>query len=110
MTTVWVPQQPSRYDKAYDVWVPSINLTPAAIYGEIEILLPPGASPIALSPIKQALKEKFANSTSDDLLVAVGDPSLIALCAVLLAQKHQRLNMLKWDKNNGNYFKVEVEF
>lgn len=109
MNTVWVPQQPSRWDAASSVWVPTVNLRPAAIYGALEVLLPPGMSPVALVPIKQALKEKLANSQSDDLLLAVGDPSIIALCAVILAMKHGRLNMLKWDKNNGDYFKVEVD-
>jgi hypothetical protein len=109
MNTVWVPQQPSRYDQVEGVWVPTVNLRPAAVYGQIEVLLPPGMSPIALVPIKQALKEKLANSQPDDLLLAVGDPSIIALCAVILAMKHGKLIMLKWDKNNGDYFKVEVE-
>lgn len=109
MATVWVPQQPSWLDHVNGVWVPSINLRPAAVYGQIEVLLPPETSPVALVPIKQALKEKLANSQQDDLLLAVGDPSVIALCAVILAMKHGRLNMLKWDKNNKDYFKVEVE-
>lgn len=109
MSTVWVPQQPSRWDGLNSVWVPTVNLRPAAVYGDIEVLLPPGMSPIALVPIKQALKEKLANSQPDDLLLAVGDPSIIALCAVILAMKHSKLIMLKWDKNNNDYFKVEVD-
>lgn len=107
--TVWVPQQPSKFDKETGVWIPTVNLHPASMYGHVEVLLPPGISPIALVPIKQALKEKMAVAGPDDLLVAVGDPAVIAMCAVLLARKNGKLTMLKWDKMNSNYFKVEVE-
>lgn len=107
--TVWVPQQPSKFDAENNVWVPTVNLHPASVYGHVEVLLPPGVSPIALVPIKQALKEKLADSQPDDLLVAVGDPSIIAVCAVLLSRKHGKLNMLKWDRNNQSYFRVEVD-
>ena len=89
--------------------MPTINLNSAAVYGNIEILLPPNVSSIALVPIKQALKEKLSKSEPDDLLIAVGDPTIIAICAVILAKKHGRLNMLKWDKMNSGYTKVEVE-
>jgi hypothetical protein len=109
MSTVWVPQQPSRFDHEFNIWVPIIDLKSASKYGNIEVLLPPGMSPLALDPIKRALKEKLAASTDSDYLVAVGDPAIIAICAVLLAKKHGKLNVLKWDRNNEMYFNVEVE-
>lgn len=109
MKTVWVPQEPSRLDPKTKLWMPTVSLQAAAAFGNIEILLPPGMSTLALVPIRQALKEKLVNSGPEDFLVAVGDPAIIAMCAVILARKHGKLNMLKWDKNNSGYLKVEVE-
>lgn len=109
MSTVWVPQEPTRLDQEFNVRVPIMDLTPASEYGDIEVLLPSGRSTMDLANIRRALKEKTASSTADDYLVAVGDPALIALCAIVLVNKNGKVKMLKWDKNNRRYHSVEIE-
>lgn len=106
--SVFVPQEPSRWDAALQMHVPSVNLRPAMKYGTLKVLMPPNISVMFASPTVQALKEKLAASTQDDFLVAVGDPTLIATCAGILLRKHGRMNLLKWDRRESQYALVEV--
>jgi hypothetical protein len=106
--SVYVPQEPSRWDAALQMHVPSVNLRPAMKYGSIKVLMPPNISVMFASPTVQALKEKLAHATADDFLVAVGDPTLIATCAGIMLRRHGRLNLLKWDRRESQYALVEV--
>lgn len=106
--SVFVPQEPSRWDPALQMHVPSVNLRPAMKYGTLKVLMPPNISVMFASPTIQALKERLAGSTPDDFLVAVGDPTLMASCAGILLRKHGRLNLLKWDRRESQYALVEI--
>jgi len=110
MSKVFVPQQPSRFDAATRLWIPTVNLDPAKEYGDVEVMLPPNANRLHTAPLIAALKDKMAGFTDDDYIVAVGDPSLIAAAACIAARKTGgSLKMLKWDRMSRNYISVEIQ-
>jgi hypothetical protein len=110
VSKVYVPQQPSRYDAATRLWIPTINLDPAKIYGEVVVMLPPNANRLHTAPLIAALKEQMAQFGSDDYIVAVGDPSIIAAASCIAVRKTGgRLRILKWDRMSSNYIPVEID-
>lgn len=88
----------------------SHNISQALKYGEIEVILPPN-SQIAFSPtptirrISRAM-EKF---NEDDFLLLIGDPTCIAIAAIIAADKTKgRLKVLKWDRRERLYIPIEL--
>lgn len=109
MSTVYVPQQPSRWDADLSLWIPTMNLRPAEKYGTVSIMLPPNLANAMLAPLVEALKEKLATFTRDDCLVAIGDPSLIAAAAgIALKRTGGTLKLLKWDRQAKDYICSEI--
>ena len=110
MSKVYAPQVPSKYDSATKLWVPSINLDPANTYGEVVVMLPPNANRLHINPLIVALREQMKDFNSDDYIVAVGDPSLIAAASCIAVRKtNGLLKILKWDRQTGSYIPVEVQ-
>lgn len=110
MSKVYAPQVPSKYDAATKLWVPSINLEPAAQFGEIVVMLPPNANRLHINPLIVALKEQMKDFNDQDYIIAVGDPSLIAAAACIAVRKtNGLLRILKWDRQTSSYIAVETQ-
>jgi hypothetical protein len=106
---VYAPQQPSRYDAATRLWVPTVNLSPAEAWGEVIVVLPPNANRLHTAPLVAALKERMAEYGEADYIMAVGDPSLIAAAACIAARATGGVvRMLKWEKMSRQYLPVEI--
>ena len=89
--------------------VPSMDLTPATAYGELDYLLPNGGLALAPGPMVRAMRKKLMNFTDDDYLLAVGSPAAIATAsAVTAALNRGRFNLLQWDKWDGRYYCIPV--
>lgn len=109
MTRVFAPQLPSRFDTSTRLWIPTMNMQPAAKYGELVVLLPPNANRLHTVPLLEALKTGMTDFAKDDWLVAVGDPSLIAAAACIAIRKTGGvLRLLKWDRLTSDYIAAEM--
>lgn len=110
MPKVYAPQLPSRYDTGLKMWIPSINIDPAKEHGEVVVMLPPNANRLHIMPLVVALREKMADFKPEDSIIAVGDPSLIAIAACIAAKKTGGLlRVLKWDRQTSTYICVEAK-
>jgi hypothetical protein len=110
MPKVYAPQVPSKYDPATRLWVPSINLDPAKQFGDLVVMLPPNANRLHINPLVVALREQMKDFGPEDHVVAVGDPSLIAVAACIAAKKTGGiLRILKWDRQSSSYISVEAQ-
>lgn len=106
---VYVPQVPSRFDSSAKMWVPTVDISAAGNWGKIITLLPPEANRLHAAPILSALRERMTHFSKDDCIVALGDPTIIAMTACLATQKTGGyLRMLKWDRQTSDYIMVEV--
>lgn len=110
MSKVFVPQIPHRRDKETDKFVPTVNVTPAEEHGDIVILLPSNASFYATGELTEQLRAQMKNySYADgDSVIAIGDPSIMAVVFGLLGQMHGRFYILKWDRMISRYSKSKV--
>jgi hypothetical protein len=100
---------PSRYDTDFRQWVPTVNTDPARLFGDLVIMLPPQANRMHVAPVIQGIKEKMVDFNGSDWIVAVGDPTIFAICACLAYKKTGgHLRMLKWDRLTSNYISMET--
>lgn len=85
------------------------NILPAAEFGQIEVLLPPGQIAFQPGPSIERLCQKLKNITAKDHLLLIGDPAAIALAAII-AGKYTggELQFLKWDRECKQYFVIKV--
>lgn len=108
-SVVYAPQQPSKFDAQFQIWSPTVDLSPALRYGELRVMLPPNFGMMMGAPAIDAIKERMRDFTAQDYLIAVGDPMLIAAAAGIAALKTGgKLRMLKWDRHTKDYIVVEM--
>jgi hypothetical protein len=87
-----------------------MDFSPALRYGELVVCLPPNISFYYTSPVIQALKEKLAEFSESDYLIAVGSPFVIGISVhVALMRTGGKLNLLSWDKRQSQYLNTRIE-
>jgi len=111
MPKVFITQVPHRRDPDTGAFVPSVNISPAAEHGELVVMMPPRASFFATNDLVSQLREHLADYSYEagDSIVALGDPTVIAVAFAILGDMHGRFIVLKWDKNIGRYIASHVE-
>jgi hypothetical protein len=108
MSTVYIVCEPTHMIAG--VMRPSMDVTPAAKFGGLVVLMPISQSMLAPVPTVRDLKEKLRNFTDDDFILPVGDPVLIATVAMIAAEQNGgRVKFLKWDKKLRVYFSILVD-
>lgn len=86
------------------------NLTPAAEYGELVILLQHSQSLLAPVPTVRKLKEKLKDFSEEDYLLPVGDPVLMCTVAQIASEKTRgKVKFLKWDRIQKKYLVIPVD-
>ena len=96
------------------VWVPSlppsnINILPAEEFGKIRIAWQGTQMHFNAIQVMDELAKSFKEADKGDLLLCVGDPSIIALAAILLAdQTDGHFSILKWDKQTKKYYAIPI--
>lgn len=108
MPRVFIPQLVERYDNATGGFVPVFDLTPAAAFGQLTPVLERDDDPMYLSHITPKIRNVLKDFNSEDFLLAVGDPSVIATCSMLIGRRQKSMKMLKWDRKLARYFVIEV--
>lgn len=107
---VFVTQIPHRKDQDTGAFVPSVNIAPAAEHGEVIVMMPPRASFFATTDLVKQLREhlKDYNFEAGDSVVALGDPSVVAVAFALLGKMHGKFIVLKWDRQIQRYVASRV--
>jgi hypothetical protein len=107
---VFIPQEPTRRDDATGELVSIMNFSSAAAYGETVVCLAPGRVALSPQPTIQKLKDCMRNFGDDDYLIAVGDPSVIAMAAAVAADANRgRFKLLKYDGRSKDYLTVQID-
>jgi len=103
-----------KYILAGNVFVtqenPRVDILPAAQWGEITSLATP-FDQITVNPGRFVahIKRKLKRFDDDDWLLAMGDPAIIGIAFAIAAGANSgRVNMLKWDKMERQYYPVRI--
>lgn len=107
---VYVTQEATKRDPNTGETVPLFDLTPAAMYGRLEFILPSGPVMLSPAPMITRIKRVLANYDPDkDYLLLISDPAVIAATAAVASRiTNGRFNMLKWDRKIRQYIQINV--
>lgn len=86
-----------------------VDLTDAARYGRLVELLEPSAKPWDPDAIEE-MDRSLVNTSADDWLLAIGNPTMIAIAAAALGSLHGSINVLQWQSRTRRYEAVRVVF
>ena len=89
---------------------PKINIMGAAKYGKFEFLLPEFSQIIfSPGPLIFKLRKALKNFTTEDYLLLTGDPAIIGVaCSIVSDMTNGKYNLLKWDKQERQYYPIEI--
>ena len=86
------------------------NLLPAAKYGEIQVLLPPGNVAFSAYPSIKRLQSGLKSFGDNDYLLLMGDPAAIAMAGAVAADSNRgKMKLLKWDRQEMTYYVIDVD-
>ena len=99
-----------KKDPETHLMVSAMDFRKASQYGQLVVCLPPGHVALSPAPTVSRLRDVLRDFSDDDYLLAAGDPSAIAIAAVMAA-KHNRgkFKLLKYDKVSRSYISVDVD-
>lgn len=106
---VWVVHEPTERTETGGVRS-KFNLTPAAEYGDINILVQAGMSLFSTVPTIKSMREKLRDFSDNDYLLPVGDPALMMAAGAIAAEfNHGRIKVLRWDREQRRYIMIQVD-
>ena len=104
MPRVFVVQEPTKYDHEKQMRVPIYDLSPAAEYGEIVVMLPSGTLAQDTNGVIDDLKLYLDKCGPNDYLLCAGNPTAIAMAAAIMADNTEGLlQTLEWDRKGSRY-------
>lgn len=107
MNKVYIVCEPAR--RMMGEKVSSVDLTPAADWGETVILLQSNQAMLNSASTIATLHQKLRDFCDDDYLVPIGDPVLMCTAAMIAAYHNNgRVKMLKWDRIQRKYISIPV--
>jgi hypothetical protein len=102
---VFVVQIPSVYDKADQCFKSKYDLTPAEEFGTLVTCLGPGSIFRArMQKSFQQIADVMHDFTSDDYILALGDPVAIAGAVLIAGEKtNGSIKLLRYDRMTRSY-------
>lgn len=109
MKRVFVTQSPMRRDKDTGDLRQVHDVSPAAEYGSIEVLVPGGPVVLSTQHLVTTLKDKLRDFGDNDYLLCLGDPAVMTIAATLCARVNGgKYTLLIWDRHTAKYLPVPV--
>lgn len=107
---VFVTQVPVRRDKVSGVMTPVADISSASEHGDVRVLLPPEANFFATKDYINQLRDGLRdyNYERGDSIIALGHPEITAVAGAILAERHRRFNVLRWDRFTKRYVRITV--
>jgi hypothetical protein len=86
-----------------------LDLTPAAIYGELTVIFDNGKAALTPEPSIRRLRQVLKSFGPDDYLLPVGSPTLIGWATAIAADSNRgQVKMLVWDRETREYVVSEA--
>ena len=65
---------------------------------------------LSASPSIKRMKQTLQDFKDEDYLLLIGDPAAIGVaCSVASYYNRGRYNILKWDRQEGTYYPVQID-
>ncbi len=104
---VFIVQEPLRRNSKNGELERLMDLSPAAVYGDLKTLIKSGKIPFQGDPLIYNLRRGLKDFSDDDFILPVGSPAAIAFAGAIAAEANRgQLNVLVWDREARSYIKV----
>lgn len=109
MSKVFIVQEPQTFDRASGRTTSKFDMSSAAEYGDVEVLLGWQAKPWDANVIAE-LKHKLSDFGPGDWLILAGNPCLMGAAAAIAADvTGGSLRLLQYNGREGRYLPVVLE-
>lgn len=110
MPRVFITQVPHRRDKETGALVPAVNIGPAQEHGDVVVMMPPQAAFYATADLVDQLANHLSSYSYEDgdIIVALGDPAVMAAAFAYLGARFGKFKLGKWDKQMGKYLTATI--
>jgi hypothetical protein len=110
MAVVFITQVPERRDRVSGLMTPVVDIHAAEEHGEPRVLLPPEANFFATKDYIQQLREGLQdyNFERGDSLIALGHSEITAVAGAILAERHRKFIVLRWDRYTKRYVRITI--
>lgn len=89
---------------------PVHDVTPAAVYGDVEVLINTNHVGISMRPLVAMFKNALKDFSDDDYILPTGDPVAIAVASIIAAKNNRgNVNFLRFDRQTRQYIKIQVK-
>jgi 7-keto-8-aminopelargonate synthetase-like enzyme len=89
---------------------PKHDISPAKNFGEIVYVLGPKAKPFNMHKVLPDIELRLKNFTSEDYLMLIGNPALIAACATVACRNtNGKVQFLQWSGYYNDYLPIELD-
>lgn len=108
---VFVVHQPTGRDRETGAIKPTMDLTPAAQFGELRFILREWVNPFTdldatVAEVRRVLQGEMRGG---DWLLLVGNPVLIGVTAAIAGGLFGELRLLQWDRTAHRYLPVTAQ-
>jgi hypothetical protein len=105
---VYLPQQTMR--RVGDTLVPAFDISPAAAYGDIRVIIGSGSPPVEMVSLIAYMRSQLQGFSDDDYIVAAGEPSVLIAAALVAAEYNDgRVKVLRWDRFIPGYKELQFD-
>lgn len=108
MRNVFIPSIPTRHDKATGQRVPTIDVNPAASFGQLVLCCPDEEELDVQQRIDKLRQTMYSNATGNDVVVCSGDLLLVGAALTYLSDMQDEVHALRWCKHERRYQLVTV--
>ena len=106
---VYIVQEPLKREEGSGNMIAAMDFKKAMEYGDLAFCLPGGKVSLTPAPTIRMLKEKLKNFSDNDFLIPTGDPTAIAMAAIIASRVNNgRIKFLKWDKVMKRYIQIDA--
>lgn len=109
MSKVYIVQEVLRRSEATGAMVPALDLSDAARYGALEVLLQPGRVALSTAPMLHRLRNALRDFCDEDYLLPTGDTAAIVAASVVAGSMNRgRVKVLSWDRQSRQYIPIQL--
>jgi hypothetical protein len=87
---------------------PGKNLDAAKRRGELEFILRPSDRSLGSKLMQRVIGEALASWKPGDFIACMGDPVAIAIAVAIVLEKHDSVNVLRWNRKTEDYDEMEI--
>jgi hypothetical protein len=106
---VFIPHVVKKFNRTNPGVPIAFDFSKAERFGELNFILSDDDDVENIEAVTNKIQNALDDFGDNDYLIAVGDPTVIAICAGVAILGQENVKMLKWDRHRKDYISVEIK-